>query len=47
MAYIQLAELSYSGVTIPTDALRKYNNNHSRVKDVRKWKSVLGIAENI
>ena len=42
--YVQLVELSYSGVPIPTDALRRCD--HNRAREVLRWKGVLGIAEN-
>ena len=42
--YIQLADLSYSGIPIPTDSLRRCD--HSRAREVLRWKGVLGIAEN-
>ena len=42
--YIQLAGLSYSGVPIPTDSLRRCD--HNRAREVLRWKGVIGIAEN-
>lgn len=37
-------DLSYSGVPLPTNALSRCD--HTRAQDVRRWKVVLGIAEN-